>query len=134
MSWRRAPDARSNVGRAKPDAKHEDLCRRCGRCCYEKYVIQDVVFTSRTPCPHLDVATNSCRIYADRLKKNSRCMDIKTGISMGVFPADCPYVQGVENYIPSEPGWLDEETVRLIEDGRFQYADELREFLRRKRK
>jgi hypothetical protein len=121
------------VSRSKPDPKHEALCRRCGRCCYETYVVEDAVFRSRTPCSYLDVKTNSCTIYERRFEINTRCMDVETGIRFGVFPADCPYVQGLADYVAPEPGWLDDETARLIEDDRFRTADELREFIKRKR-
>jgi hypothetical protein len=129
---RPAAEARNAVKSRKPGPKHEALCRRCGRCCYETYVVEDAVFRSHTPCAYLDVETNSCTVYERRLEINSRCMDVETGIRFGVFPADCPYVQGREGYVPPEPGWLDDETARLIEDGRFQTADEVRAFIREK--
>lgn len=113
-------------------AAHEALCRRCGRCCYEKYVVEERVFTSRKPCPHLDVKTRCCKVYEQRRKVNPRCVTVAEGINMGVFPADCPYVQGVKGYVPSEEGWLDDDLVRWIEKGVLEHAEDVRREMRRK--
>lgn len=119
--------------RRKPDLKHEALCRRCGSCCYEKFVVQDTVFTSRTPCKFLNEKTRLCTVYARRFEMNSRCADVESGIRLGVFPADCPYVKGREGYVPPEEDWLDEKTAREVEDGRYRTADEVRQAMKRNR-
>ena len=90
-------------------AAHEALCRRCGRCCYEKFIVDGSVFTRRTPCPHLDVQTHLCTVYERRFQVNPRCLDVEQGIQFGVFPASCPYVRGLRDYKPSEEGWLEED-------------------------
>ena len=97
--------------------EHEALCRRCGRCCYEKFIIEGRVFTTRRPCHCLDLNTNLCTVYDRRFTVNPRCLDVTRGIEMGVFSADCPYVAGMAQYLPAENGWLGEETVRRIERG-----------------
>jgi len=108
------------------DEDHEALCRRCGRCCYEKLIIDDCVFTTRKPCPHLDTKSNTCVIYARRHKLNPRCLSVEEGIRYGVFPADCPYIQNLPDYRPAEEGWLDDEVVTLIERGQIFHADDIR--------
>ena len=111
----------------------EPLCRRCGRCCYEKFIVDGHVFTTRRPCPHLDVKTHLCAVYEKRFEVNPRCLDVPRGIELGVFPADCPYVRDLPNYLPSEEGWLDEETARKIENGRLgSYEDVVAEMRGRK--
>ena len=114
-----------------PPAEHEALCRRCGRCCYEKLIMGNHVFTTRKPCPHLDVQTNLCTVYERRLEVNPRCLTISQGIQLGVFPADCPYVRGLRDYTPAEEGWLEDETVRKIERGQIRTCEEVREEMRR---
>ena len=110
---------------------HEALCRRCGRCCYEKFIVDGAVFTSRTPCPHLDVQTRLCTVYEMRFKVNPRCLDVEEGIKFGVFPASCPYVRGLRDYQPSEEGWLEEEVVRQIERGALRSREEVLREMRR---
>jgi hypothetical protein len=118
-----------------PDPAHEALCRRCARCCYEKFVVDGRVFTTRRPCPHLDVRTRLCTVYERRFQVNPHCLGVQHGIEIGVFPADCPYVRGLRGYRPSEEGWLEEDLVRRIERGLLLTGEEvLREMRRRKRR
>lgn len=116
---------------ATPTPDREALCRRCGRCCYEKILLQDHVFTTGTPCAHLDVATRLCRVYADRHRVNPRCLTVEQGVEWGVFPADCPYVAGLKGYHPAEEGTLTAEIVEAIEQGRLRSWREVREAMRR---
>ena len=107
---------------SSPD--REALCRRCGRCCYEKFIVDGRVFTTRTPCKFLDEKTMLCKVYGERFEKNPKCLTVEQGIEFGVFPADCPYVRGRGDYLPAEEGWLDGEVVRKIERGTiYRYED-----------
>lgn len=115
-----------------PCPEHEVLCRRCGRCCYEKFIVDGHVLTTRKPCRYLDVKTNLCTVYENRFDRNPRCLSVREGIERRVFPADCPYVRHRPDYRPAEEGWLDEEIVRMIEQGRiFRYEDIKAEMQRR---
>ena len=114
-----------------PPPEHEAKCRRCGRCCYEKLIIDGHVFTTRTPCRYLDVTARTCTVYERRLDLNPRCLTVPQGIELGVFPADCPYVQGLHDYLPAEEGWLEAETVRKIERGQLRTYGEVLADMRR---
>ena len=112
--------------------EHEALCRCCGRCCYEKLIVDGCVFTTRRPCAYLDGVGKRCRVYARRHKVNPRCLTVAEGIRYGVFPAQCPYVVELPDYRPAEEGWLDAEVVGMIERGEIHRADEIRaEIMRR---
>lgn len=100
-----------------PSPEHEALCRHCGRCCYEKFIVDGHVFTMRKPCRYLDVKTNLCTVYDRRFKLNPRCLTVPEGITLGIFPAGCPYVQDLDDYVPAEAGWLSEDVVRKIKRG-----------------
>ena len=115
---------------AKESEAHEALCRRCGRCCYEKLIVDGRVFTTERPCTHYDERTRLCRIYEARRRMNPRCLTVAEGIRWGVFPADCPYVQDLEDYLPAEEGWLSAEIVERIEAGELQSAEEIRAAMR----
>ena len=72
----------------------EDICERCGRCCYEKYDYRGKIFYSDTPCQFLDTETNLCRIYHQRFELNPECARLSPDvIRTGVLPEDCPYVK-----------------------------------------
>ena len=72
----------------------EEICERCGRCCYEKYEYEGKIFYSDTPCEYLDTRTNQCRIYAQRSEINSGCARLTPElVTSGILPPDCPYVK-----------------------------------------
>jgi len=91
------------------DPAKEDLCRRCGRCCYAKLLYDDELVYLPFPCPHLDEKTRLCTVYERRFEVNPDCLTLEEGIRLGVFPADCPYVAGLENYKPPREAWTKED-------------------------
>jgi len=82
------------------DEHSQDLCRRCGRCCYAKVIADGEVYYTNLPCPYLDTATNLCTVYERRHEVNPDCLTVEEGIKLGVFPADCPYVKDLPDYHP----------------------------------
>jgi len=59
------------------DNSWEDLCDRCGLCCFEK--IEDdcgTIFFTRTPCRYLDVVSRECRVYERRFAINPECVKL----------------------------------------------------------
>lgn len=76
----------------------ENLCLKCGKCCYEKIIAgNEVIFTS-VPCKFLDQETKLCKVYNYRHGAHIRCLTIAEGIRARAFPADCPYVKNVKGY------------------------------------
>ncbi len=73
----------------------DDLCTRCGNCCYQRHVTKDgeVLIDYFHPCENLDTETQLCRIYPDRLKKCSHCKKVTlwTALFNPTLPNDCPY-------------------------------------------
>ncbi len=53
--------------------KWEDVCVRCGRCCYEKYEYRGKIYYTDKPCEHLDTKTNLCRVYNRRSEIHPDC-------------------------------------------------------------
>jgi len=77
----------------------EAKCRRCGRCCYEKIEYDGEIYYTRTPCEKLDVVTSLCTVYPERTKVRPGCVQLTPElVRMGILPADCPYVAGLESY------------------------------------
>jgi hypothetical protein len=74
----------------------EDLCRRCGQCCFEKWIEEDgrLRFT-RIPCRHLDMVSRKCRVYAKRLEVGEGCVQLtpENLPELHWLPADCAYVK-----------------------------------------
>ncbi len=96
MSYRdAAPDAGPG-----PDPLDEDLCERCGRCCCRKFVLGERVYYTPFFCAQLDTKTRLCRVYNYRRKVNPECIPVEVGLKRRVFPLDCPYVAGLEDYRP----------------------------------
>jgi len=84
---------------ADQDQAHsEKLCQRCGRCCYEKLSIEEVVVITDIPCQHYDEQTHHCRVYDQRHSHQVRCITVERGIAVGAFPDDCPYLQDMDDY------------------------------------
>ena len=102
----------------KADADHEAKCKRCGRCCYKKVLYKGRMLYTPFPCQHLDEKTRLCRVYARRHQVNPDCLPVEEGLHLGVFPADCPYAQGVPNYKAPVVNQISPEVVRLIEQGK----------------
>ena len=115
-----------------PSDNHESLCRGCGRCCYEKFIVDGHVFTTRNPCEFFDEATSSCKVYDRRQQANPRCLTVEQGIQFGVFPADCPYVTDLPDYLPAEEGWLDADVTAKIEDGQLYSWEDIRDEMDRR--
>jgi uncharacterized protein len=85
---------------AAADPLDESLCERCGRCCCRKFVLGKQVYFTPFFCDQLNPETRLCKVYAYRKKVNPECIPVAVGLGRGVFPADCPYVAGLEDYEP----------------------------------
>ncbi len=93
-----AGELASNQAHLAQDAQREALCRKCGRCCCVKVVIQGQVVLSPFYCPFLDEMTMLCTIYPRRYQLNPLCTSPEVGIRLGIWPGDCPYVDDPDNY------------------------------------
>jgi uncharacterized protein len=77
----------------------DEICRRCGRCCYEKLDLEGEIFYTDEPCEFLDLKTRMCTVYPERHKARPGCAPLTPEhLSMGILPADCPYVEDLPNY------------------------------------
>ena len=111
----------------------EDTCERCGRCCYQKLWIEDRIYYTPFPCEYLDIETRLCAVYRKRHQVNPQCLDIEEGIRLGVFPADCPYVRDLPDYVPPVEDVIDPLAVRLIEQGKITTPSQLRQYASRQK-
>jgi uncharacterized cysteine cluster protein YcgN (CxxCxxCC family) len=78
----------------------DSLCRRCGECCFEKWVDErGTVFPTAIACRHLDVVTRDCRVYHKRLQVGEGCIQLTPDIVAAVrwLPPDCGYRQWLQN-------------------------------------
>ena len=92
------------------------LCEKCGRCCHSKLIIDGQVVYTPFPCPYLDEQTRLCTIYERRRELNPECMTVAIGIQLGLFPADCPYVRDLPDYVPPRMAMTVEEVEALAEE------------------
>lgn len=76
----------------------ESICRRCGKCCYEKVDLGagEIIYTEE-PCIHLDTTTNLCKVYENRQIEEPDCIELTENLvrSLNWLPPDCAYVEHV---------------------------------------
>jgi uncharacterized cysteine cluster protein YcgN (CxxCxxCC family) len=72
----------------------EAICRRCGRCCFDKLVDENDNLISMTPCRYLDQETNRCTVYENRFEKEPDCIRLtpENLLDFDWLPDDCGYV------------------------------------------
>ena len=96
-------------------------CKKCGRCCVEKFIVGDDVYLTPYHCKYLDLDTRLCTVYDRRESLDVECLSVKEGIKNHVFPADCSYVEGLTDYQPPrDDWWTDPDVAQLVEDGDFE--------------
>jgi len=77
----------------------EQICRRCGRCCYEKIQYRGRIYYTDEPCEWLDTPTGLCTVYGQRQRLRPGCVALtEANVRAGILPADCPYVAGLQGY------------------------------------
>jgi|GEM_PF-997091 len=87
--------------------QHEERCKRCAGCCYEKIIYRGRVYITDIPCQFLDLETRLCRVYSRRCHENPHCTVVDAAvIAAAVLPAQCAYVSGVRHYRPPR-SWLE---------------------------
>lgn len=76
----------------------EDICKKCGRCCYEKVDLGGgkVHYTDR-PCEHLDTSTKLCKVYENRHEVEPTCLSLTEHLvrTLHWLPEDCAYVDHI---------------------------------------
>ena len=75
----------------------EEVCSRCGRCCFERELGDDgeVLVDYASPCRFFDMGTHLCRVYKDRFRKNERCARVTLRVALfdELLPEECAYRQ-----------------------------------------
>ena len=87
------------------DAEWEALCDHCGKCCVQKYAVDNKTLFTNIICEHLCLPECSCRIYKNRLSTGF-CVKInlQTVREMPyLLPADCAYKRLANGQ--ELPGW-----------------------------
>ncbi|MEM5947906.1 hypothetical protein WKV44_05055 [Spirochaetia bacterium 38H-sp] len=74
----------------------EELCNRCGKCCYTRSVYPDgtLFIDYDRPCEYLDTDSNLCTVYERRFEvcKTCRKVNIFHALFARHMPPDCAYV------------------------------------------
>lgn len=76
----------------------ENLCKRCGQCCFEKWLEEDGTIRPTTiPCRFLDMVTRECKVYHKRFDVDEGCVKLTPAVVETVrwLPHDCAYVQRI---------------------------------------
>lgn len=79
----------------------DDVCDRCGRCCFERTVGADgaVAVNYAAPCEFLDMESHECRVYSQRFDACARCHRLTpfTALFGRHLPPECAYVREFRN-------------------------------------
>lgn len=94
----------------------EALCTHCGKCCTEKIDLDGTIYISKKYCRFFDTKEMRCSVYERRFEAEPGCSDVPKGVKMGIFPADCPYIEGVKNYKPALEEWDDPAVTEAIRE------------------
>ncbi len=84
---------RTSAHRDKAD--WESLCRRCGECCFEKWIDEDgTIIPTGVPCRYLDVVSRQCTVYHKRFEVGEECVSLTPKVVRSVrwLPETCGYV------------------------------------------
>ncbi len=76
----------------------ENLCLRCGLCCFEKWLDGDGrVHPTRIPCRFLDVVSRECKVYHKRLEVDEGCIQLTPEVVRKInwLPEECAYVKAL---------------------------------------
>jgi|GEM_PF-276593 len=74
----------------------EDICNRCGLCCYEKIRNQSGrVVSTPVPCRYLDLHSHECKVYDKRFNVGENCQQLtpETVATVEWLPEECAYRQ-----------------------------------------
>ncbi|MEW6140239.1 MAG: YkgJ family cysteine cluster protein [Thermodesulfobacteriota bacterium] len=85
--------------KTKHHEQWEAICRKCGKCCYEKVDLGGgVIHYTDEPCIHLDTETRLCKVYDRRHEVEPDCISLTEDLVRNLhwLPEDCAYVQYVE--------------------------------------
>jgi len=78
----------------------EAVCRKCGRCCYEKVDLGGgIIRYTDEPCVHLDTETNMCKVYERRGEVEPDCITLTEHLvrTLHWLPEECAYVEHVRH-------------------------------------
>ena len=78
------------------DEEWESICKKCGKCCYEKVDLgRGVIRYTDEPCQYLDPDTNLCTVYEHRHEVEPDCISLTLELvrTLSWLPEDCAYVE-----------------------------------------
>ena len=77
----------------------EDICRRCGQCCFEKWLDERgrVIVTTES-CRYLDIVDRTCKVYHKRFDVGEGCVRLTPEVVAAAdwLPDDCAYREYVK--------------------------------------
>ena len=93
----------------------ENLCKRCGVCCLEKFQIgEEIIFNKKKVCKFLQKINDHeyhCKVYANRNIYAPWCMSSYDAYKRRALSNTCPYVEryGKDGYDGPRPPKDDQE-------------------------
>ncbi|PLX85168.1 MAG: hypothetical protein C0617_05645 [Desulfuromonas sp.] len=78
----------------------ERLCRRCGECCFEKWIDDDgTIHPTSIACRYLDIVSRKCKVYPHRFEVGEGCLKLTPEVvsTLQWLPEGCGYRQWWES-------------------------------------
>ena len=76
------------------NANWENLCHRCGLCCFEEAIDgKGRIIETKVPCRQLDIHTRECRVYEQRQQIEFDCIKLtpEKVAKLKWLPESCAY-------------------------------------------
>ncbi|OQY19537.1 MAG: hypothetical protein B6I36_03790 [Desulfobacteraceae bacterium 4572_35.1] len=83
----------------------ENICQRCGLCCFEKTIDNHGKVTiTPTPCRFLDLHSRKCKVYHKRFQVGEDCQQLTPEVVATVdwLPEECAYKKWHQSNLQSE--------------------------------
>jgi len=75
----------------------DELCSRCGLCCYARSISKTgkLIIDYNAPCEHFDKKTCLCRVFENRFKKCNHCgkVNLYCVLFNPTLPTNCAYAK-----------------------------------------
>ena len=75
----------------------DDLCHRCGQCCYTRSLsgTGEVIVEYSRPCEFLDEDTHLCSVFKKRFRECAYCkkVNLYNALFNPLLPSKCAYVE-----------------------------------------
>lgn len=98
-----------HLARLEKSKPLDDYCTNCGDCCSPSVLVKSSgqspfkILVTDLKCKFNKSVDgeSTCTVYGERFQKAAWCLDLKGMIKEAAAPGDCPYVETLKGYVPT---------------------------------